>query len=192
MSEDKEKLDDEDIDLFAVLAALDRKDYDYYDRLTPAQQKKIIPYMLVQWMSAVKGNADVQNYYLQSTDIQANKYLVDPTISSKHKLQWLMLCTISPNVGKMFHQWIPHVKESVINLTSNTTAKEIATFYKKIYPKLSDADVAEYSKEYVKQHKRKMYLAKNFPTMKLDEIELLNELISDDDIEAYERANGNT
>ena len=70
-----EKLEKQDFDLFEALAALDKKDYDYYDRLSEDQRKKFVPFMLIQWMSAVKGSGDVQNYYLQSIDYHANKYL---------------------------------------------------------------------------------------------------------------------
>ena len=67
-----EKLENQDFDLFNALAALDKKDYGYYDRLTQEQQRKFVPYMMLMWMSAVKGNKDLQNYYVSSTDYYAN------------------------------------------------------------------------------------------------------------------------
>ena len=50
-----EKFEKTDIDLFDVLAAMDKKDYGYYDKLTEEQKKKFVPYMMVLWMSCIKG-----------------------------------------------------------------------------------------------------------------------------------------
>ncbi len=44
---------------------------------------------------------------------------------------------------------------------------------------------------YVKQQHKKFYLAKEYPTLKLDEIELLHVLISDADIEEHKKNSGN-
>ena len=71
-----EKFENIEFDLFEALAAIDRKDYTYYDRLTEEQKKKFVPFMLIHWVSAIKGNSELQNYYLQSTDYHANKYLL--------------------------------------------------------------------------------------------------------------------
>jgi hypothetical protein len=49
-----EKFVAQDFNLFDALAAMDKKDYDYYDRLTDEQQKKFVPYMMTHWMSAIK------------------------------------------------------------------------------------------------------------------------------------------
>ena len=42
-----EKLEKQDFNLFEAIAAIDKKDYDYYDRLTPEQQKKFVPFMML-------------------------------------------------------------------------------------------------------------------------------------------------
>jgi hypothetical protein len=44
---------------------------------------------------------------------------------------------------------------------------------------------------YVEEHKRKMYLATKFPSMKICDIELLSQLVTDDEIEEYEKDFGN-
>ena len=58
-----EKFEKIEFDLFDALAAIDRKDYSYYDRLTPEQQKKFVPFMMIHWISAIKGSSELQNYY---------------------------------------------------------------------------------------------------------------------------------
>lgn len=186
-----EKLDNQELNIFDVLAALDRKDYDYYDRLSEVQKKKFVPFIIIQWMSAVKASSEVQGYYVMSTEYNANKYLFNENIYKHPKLQWLMLCAASPGIGKQFHQWIPNISTKVAKLESPAVLKDIKEYYKKIYPKADAGDIDEVSKAYVNDHKRKSKLARLFPNMKLEDIESLNQVITDKDIEQYEKDLGN-
>ena len=186
-----EKFIGQDFDLFDALTAIDKKDYSYYDRLTPEQRKKFVPFMMLHWISAVRASADVQSYYLQSTEYHANKYLFNEAVQKHPKLQWLMLCAASPGLGKQFHQWIPHIRERVTRLLDSPKQKEIKEYFKKIYPKTNDGDLTLLSEVYVDSHKKKMYLAKKFPELKFDEIELLSDLTTDEDIKQYEEDWGN-
>jgi len=144
-----EKFEKQDVDLFDMLAAIDKKDYGYYDRLTIEQQKKFVPFMMIQWISAIKGNSDLQNYYLSSTEYYANKYFFNENVYKHPKLQWLMLCAASPGLGKQFHQWIPNISQKVAKLESPAKLKDIKEYYKKIYPKADINDIDEISKAYV-------------------------------------------
>ena len=186
-----EKFDKQDFDLFDALTAIDKKDYSYYDRLTPEQQKKFVPFMMLHWVSAIKGSGDLQSYYLQSTDYHANKYMFNEAVQKHPKLQWLMLCAASPGIGKQFHQWIPHIRERVSKLKELPKTKEMKEYFKKIYPKSSDSDLTTISAVFVDTQKKKMYLADKFPELKFDEIELLSDIITDQDIAKYEEDSGN-
>ena len=186
-----EKFEKVEFDLFDALAAIDRKDYSYYDRLTPEQQKKFVPFMMLHWISAIKGSEGLSRYYVMSTNEYANKYLFNENVMKHPKLQWLMLCSASPGMGKQFHQWIPHIRERVSKLKESPKTKEIKDYYKKIYPKSSDSDLNLVTDVFVDNHRKKMYIAAKFPEMKFDEIELLSEIITDEDIKKYEEAFGN-
>jgi hypothetical protein len=186
-----EKFDSQDFDLFEALKALDKKDYAYYDRLSPEQQKKFVPYMMLLWMSATKGSEGVQRYYIMAVNEYANKYFFSELVQKHPKLQWLMLCAASPGLGSQFHQWIPNIKERVSKLQEPAKLKDIKEYYKKIYPKASNDDVHAVSEAFVIEHKKKCYLASKFPNMKFDDIELLSDLVTDQDIAEYERESGN-
>jgi len=186
-----EKFEKQDFDLFEALAAIDRKDYGYYDRLTDEQKKKFVPYMMTLWTSAIKGNKDLQAYYLQSTEYHANKYLFNENVQQHPKLQWMMLCAASPGMGKQFHQWIPHIKTAVSTLSENAKVKDVIEYYKKIYQGIDDNLITEIAGLYVEQQNKKVYLAERFPHLKYDDIELLNELTTDEEITEYERNLGN-
>lgn len=186
-----EKFDSIDFDLFEAMTALDKKDYGYYDRLTPEQKKKFTPYMMTHWMSAIKGDSMLQSYYLQSTNLNANKHMLDGTISNHPKLQWLMLCSISPGMGKQFHQWIPHLSNKVSQLKEVPKTKDVSDYYAKIYPKSSDNDRKALASVFVDTQKTKVYLAKKFPQLKIEDIETLSQIVTDEDIKQYEKDNGN-
>lgn len=186
-----EKLENQDFDLFNALAALDKKDYGYYDRLNQEQQRKFVPYMMLMWMSAVKGNKDLQNYYVSSTDYYANKYMFNENVQKHPKLQWLMLCAASPGIGKQFHQWIPNISTSISKLKTAAKVKDIKDYYAKIYPKLNKDDLQDMATEFVENQKRKMYLSQLYPNSKIEDVEVLNQLVTDMDIEQYEKDRGN-
>ena len=187
----EEKFDKQDLDLFEVLAALDKKDYGFYDRLSLEQQKKSVPFTMIQWMSAIKASGDLQGYYLMSVEYHANKYLFNENVQKHPKLQWLMLCASSPGVGKQFHQWIPNISPKVSKLQAPAKVKDIREYYKKIYPKANEDDITAVSQAFVDQQKRKLRLAELFPNMKLTDIETLNETITEEQLRQYERDLGN-
>ena len=138
-----EKFEKVDFDLFEALAAIDRKDYGYYDRLTEEQQKKFSPYMMVRWMSNMKGSAALQQYHVLSVNEFANTHLFSEFVSKHPKLQWLLLTTVSPNMGKHRHEWMaysgktaknkraqkllelyPHIKNDEAELLAQTISDE--------------------------------------------------------------------
>jgi hypothetical protein len=79
----------------------------------------------------------------------------------------------------------------VAKLKDKATPKDIKEYFKKIYPGLSAGDLTELASAFCDQHKRKMYLANKYPELKFDEVELLSELITDNDIQEYENELGN-
>ncbi len=118
-------------------------------------------------------------------------YMFNENVQKHPKLQWLMLCSASPGLGKQFHQWIPHIKMNVTKLKETAKVKDVKEYFKKVYPKTSDGDLTELSQAFVENQKRRMYLAERFPNMKYDEIELLSDLVTDQDIKRYEEDLGN-
>ena len=186
-----EKLEKQEFNLFEAIAAVDQKDYGYFDRLSPEIQAKFSPYMLLLYVSSVTGGGDLQNYCLRSLDLHANKHVFSEIVSKHPKLQWLMLCAASPGLGKQFHPWIPQIKDRVSKLREEAKVKDIKDYFTKIYPKGKPEDVLMLSEEFVRQQKRKLYLANKFPEMKVADIEVLADLVTDAMIKRYEEENGN-
>lgn len=186
-----EKFTDIDFPLFPALEALDNKDYGFYDRLTDEQKKKFTAFMMVQWISNVKSNSKLQEYYLLATNDFINKHLFNEVVQKHPKLLWLLLCTVSPKMGKQFHQWIPQIKDRVTKLKDKPKKDEVMEYYKKIYPGIDNELLSEVTNQFMNEYSRKVYLANEFPTLKYDEIEVLNAVITDDEIKRYEEERGN-
>lgn len=187
----EEKFEKQDFDLFDALAALDKKDYAYYDRLSEEQQKKFVPYMMLMWMSAIKTTGNLGAYYVMNTDYTANKYFFNENVQKHPKLQWQMLCAASPGLGKQFHQWIPHLSTKVSLLKEPAKTKDIKDYFTKIYPKANPSDLSEFASAFVEEHKKKCYLADLYPNLKHTDIEMLSQLVTDEDIKQYEKDRGN-
>jgi hypothetical protein len=56
------------LDIKRELKAVDLKDYDFYDKLTPEEQKEFSPYVLMRFVSNVQGDIDVQEHFLEMTN----------------------------------------------------------------------------------------------------------------------------
>ena len=186
-----EKFDKQDLDLFETLLAIDKKDYSYYDRLTEEQKKKFVPYMMTHWVSTVKSSSDIQGFYVMSTDGAVNKHLFNEYVQRHPKLQWLMFCAASLGAGKQYHQWIPHLKIGVTSLRDNAKISDIIDYFTKIYPKYSSEDIMAISEAYVEEHKKMHFLAKTYPNLKYSDIKTLASIITEEDIQQYEKESGN-
>jgi hypothetical protein len=110
----------------------DRKNRDFYDSLTDEERKKFSNYLMIRWGSSVQGSAELQNYYLQSSNHYVNKRFFD--INRHPKLQWLCATAVSPGLGTQRHQWIaPKKKEA----GASGIRKQIA----ELFPHLKDDEV---------------------------------------------------
>jgi hypothetical protein len=111
----------------------DRKNKNFYDDLSEEEKKKFSPYIMIRWGSSVEGSADLQAYYLISTNEKLNKNFFDINTSKHKKFQWLMATTVSPDMGKQYHKWIaPKKKES------NSKAVK---FLREVYPHARDDEI---------------------------------------------------
>lgn len=101
------------LDIFSVLAAMDRKDRKYYSKLSEKEQKAVAPFVLARWASAVNGSQELQEWYLMATNERVNKDFFLFPMAEHKELMWLLLTTISPGMGKQRHQWIPPKRNDV-------------------------------------------------------------------------------
>ena len=184
------RLEKQDFDLFDALAALDRKDYNYYSKLSEEQQKKFVPYMMLMWMSAVKQNGDISAYHVLSTEEFANRHLFNEHVQNHPELQWLMFCVSSPKMGRQFHEWIPHLSERISKYREPATIKQVQDYFGKVYVGSKASDIKEFSKIYLDEQHKKCRLAKMNDLLKYEDLEVLNLLTTQEEIAEYERELG--
>ena len=129
----------------------DRKNRMFYDSLTDEERKKFSNYLMIRWGSSIQGSAELQGYYLQSSNHYVNKHFFD--INRHPKLQWLCATAVSPDLGTQRHQWIapkkkeagasgirkqiaelfPHMKDDEVELMSKiNTKKDIDAYLKQL------------------------------------------------------------
>jgi len=133
------------------MAQFDRKNREFYDELTVEERKKFSNFLMIRWGSSIQGSAELQNYYLQSSNHYVNKRFFD--INRHPKLQWLCATAVSPGLGTQRHQWIapkkkeagasgikkqiaelfPHLKDDEVELMAKiNTKKDIDAYLKKL------------------------------------------------------------
>ena len=133
------------------MMCFDRKDRAFYSSLTDEERKKFSNFLMIRWGSSVQGTAELQHYYLQSSNHYVNKHFF--AINRHPKLQWLCATAVSPDLGTQRHQWIapkkkeagasgvrkqiaelfPHLKDDEIELMSKiNTKKDIDTYVKQL------------------------------------------------------------
>lgn len=119
--------------LQSELAALNRKDREFYDSLSDEEKKKFSPYLMLRYGSSVEGSADLQAWYLMSTNERVNKNFFDISTSKHKKFQWLMCTTISPGMGNQRHYWLAPKKAERDN--------KAVKFLTELYPELKPDDI---------------------------------------------------
>lgn len=121
------------LDIGYEMAQLDIKNRAFYDELTDEERKKFSTYLMLRWGSAVGGEPMLQQYYLQAMNERVNKRFFD--IGKHPKLQWLLLTTVSPNMGKHRHEWMAFSARKSKNKRADIIAK--------LYPeyKLDDCEL---------------------------------------------------
>jgi hypothetical protein len=133
------------------MMCFDRKDRDFYSSLTDEERKKFSNFLMIRWGSSIQGSAELQHYYLQSSNHYVNKHFF--AINRHPKLQWLCATAVSPGLGTQRHQWIapkkkeagasgirkqiaelfPHLKDDEVELMSKiNTKKEIDAYLKQL------------------------------------------------------------
>ena len=115
------------------MAAFDNKDRSFYDSLTLEERKKFAPFLMIRYGSAVSGSPELQEWYLRATNERLNVNFFD--IGRHPKLQWLLCTTVSPSMGKQYHEWIAPKKRI-------SEGNKVQKFIRTMYPELKEDEIA--------------------------------------------------
>ena len=117
------------IPLKDVMAAIDKKDRGFYNRLTDEQKKAFSAWMMMRYCSSVQGR-DAANYIYMTNELVNYQF---SEVSKHPELQWLLLSACG--VGKI--QFHPYLKPP----NSRKKKNKIFEFIYSIYPHMKAEDI---------------------------------------------------
>lgn len=118
------------IPLKDIMAALDKKDREFYDKLSSTQKKAFSAWMMMRYASSVQGKNAAQ--YVFMVNELVNKNFSD--ISRHPELQWLLMSAVGS--GKV--EYHPYVKPP----NSRKKKDKITEFLSDLYPHLKNDEIA--------------------------------------------------
>jgi hypothetical protein len=92
------------LDIKRELAAVDLRNYNFYENLTAEEKKEFSPYILMRYVSNASGDREVQEYFLEMVNELVNKN--HWVLSKNHKaLLWKLFagCGIG---SKFYHPYL--------------------------------------------------------------------------------------
>ena len=135
------------LDIKRELNAVDKKIYDFYDKLTPEEQKEFSPYVLMRYVANVQGDPDIQAWFLEMTNELINKNHWD--LSKNHKaLLWKLFAACGAGVP-CYH---PYLKAG-----TKEKAVKIEKLLCELYPAYKMEDIKIMSKMMSKQDKEELF-----------------------------------
>ena len=117
------------IPLKDVMAAIDKKDRGFYNRLTAEQKKAFSAWMMMRYCSSVQGR-DAANYIFMTNELVNYQFM---EVSKHPELQWLLLSACG--VGKI--QFHPYLKPP----NSKKKKNKVTDFLYELNPHMKAEDI---------------------------------------------------
>ena len=117
------------IPLKEIMAAIDKKDRNFYNNLSDEQKKAFSAWMMMRYCSSVQGRA-AANYIYMTNELVNYQF---SEVSKHPELQWLLLSACG--VGKI--QFHPYLKPP----NSRKKKNKIFEFIYSIYPHMKAEDI---------------------------------------------------
>lgn len=120
------------LSLDTVLQAIDRKDLNFYDRLSDDEKKEYSPFILMRYMSSLGPQSDLAAYAVFATnDIVNNGFF---SLGKHTELQHKLMCLAG--TGKK--QYRPYIGSKG---ASKTSSKIIDEFLMGLYPTINETEL---------------------------------------------------
>ena len=149
------------LDIKRELAAVDLRNYDFYDQLSDAEKKEFSPYILMRYVANVEGDRETQEWFVERTNELVNKD--HWTLSKNHKaLLWKLFAGTGAGV-KLYH---PYLKAG-----SKEKAVKIEKLLAELYPAMKMSDIKLQAKLMTKADKTELFDSMGFDKKKRKEYE---------------------
>ena len=98
------------LDLSRLLAAVDNKNYNFYDNLSTVELKEFSPYILMRYVSNVDSDdSDLQEWFIERTNELVNKNYFSLG-KDNEKLLWQLYAATGTGY-KTYHPYLPALKK---------------------------------------------------------------------------------
>jgi hypothetical protein len=135
------------LDIKRELNAVDRKVYDFYDKLPDAEKKEFSPYILMRYVSNVQGDTDIQEWFIEMTNELVNKH--HWVLSKNHKaLLWKLFAASGAGVN-CYH---PYLKAG-----TKEKAVKIEKLLVELNPAMKLSDIKLWAKMMDKKDKEELF-----------------------------------
>ena len=135
------------LDIKRELAAVDLRNYEFYDKLTPEEKKEFSPYILMRYTSNVDGDRDLQEWFIERTNELVNK---DHWVLSKNHKALLWKLFAGTGVGmKTYH---PYLKAG-----SKEKAVKIEKLLAELYPSMKMNEIKILASSMTKEDKIELF-----------------------------------
>lgn len=121
------------LDIKRELSAVDQKNYDFYDNLTPEEKKAFSPYILMRYTSNVQGDREIQEWFLEMTNEMVNKNYFYLSKNDK-PLLWKLYAATGAGVN-CYHPYLASGKREKAN--------KIEKLLCEIYPAMKMSDIVQ-------------------------------------------------
>ena len=126
------------LDIFETLAAIDRRDFDFYERLTDEQRKGFAPPVVLKWVAGVEGPLAEQYLWLTN---QANINFWD--IYEHPELQFKLMASAGRGRNQR-HKWIALPK-------SKAKTDKVSMFLSQFWPDANDYELGIILNQYTSE-----------------------------------------
>jgi len=135
------------LDIKRELNGVDKKIYDFYDKLSDQEKKEFSPYVLMRYVSNVQGDSDIQAWFVEMTNEMVNKNHWD--LSKNHKaLLWKLFAACGAGIA-CYH---PYLKAN-----SKEKANKIEKLIAELNPAMKMSEVKMLAKMMDKKDKEELF-----------------------------------
>ena len=135
------------LDIKRELANVDLRNYNFYDNLSDHEKKEFSPYVLMRYVANVKGDRELQEWFLERTNELVNKD--HWTLSKNHKpLLWKLFAGCG--IGEKYYH--PYLKAG-----TKEKAEKIEKLLAELYPAMKLCDIKLKAKLMSKADKEELF-----------------------------------
>jgi len=135
------------LDIKRELNAVDQKNYNFYDNLTPEEKKTFSPYILMRYTASVQGDRDTQEWFVEMTNEMVNKNHWD--LSKNHKALLWKLFAATGTGATAYHPYLAAGKKEKAN--------KIERLLCELYPAMKMTDVKLMAKMMDKKDREELF-----------------------------------